>query len=190
MRALFPGQIGLFVSPAGATEKVIVSRRSPVDITDQVATAISNVSLAGGVFGFDLRLTNQALEDFLPLVEFNIVGIQSASGTVRVINADNGNSGLSPDDQALFDYSHALGGDDVFSAGETTAARQLQFSDARAELFTFTAEVTAHTGQVGTMGGAAGDDGGTGSQSSTSLLRFTVNPLTRVIGVSLIDRVL
>jgi hypothetical protein len=190
MRALFPGQIGFFVSAAGAAEQVIVSRRSPVDITDQVATAISNVSFAGGVFEFDLRLTNEAMEDFLPLVEFNIVGIQSASGTVRVINADNGNSGLGPDDPALFDYSHALGGDDVFSTGETTGARHLQFSDTSAELFTFTAEVTAFVGEIGTTGTATGDDGAAGTQGSTSLLSFTVNPLTRVIDVSLIDGVL
>jgi subtilisin family serine protease len=190
MRALFPGQIGLFVSPAGAAEKIIVSRRSPVDITDQVATAISNVSFAGGVFAFDLTLTNQAMETFLPLVGFNIVGIQSASGTVRVSNADNGNGGLGPDDPALFDYSHQLGGDDVFSAGETTAARQLQFSDARAELFTFTAEVSAHVGQIGPAGGTASGGGDAGTPSSASLLRFTVNPLTRVVDVTLVDGVL
>ena len=78
----------------------------------------------------------------------------SASGTVRVSNADNGGAGtaVSP---ALFDYSTSLGSDQTFTGAETTAARTLRFSDPRAELFTYDIQVTAYQRASGAGGGAA-----------------------------------
>lgn len=202
MKALFPGQIGFFVSTPSAPEIVVVSRRARVNITQRVDSAISNVSFDGGVFQLDLRLTNQANQDFVPLVELDIVRIDSASGTVEVINADNGGSGTSRQDPALFDYSHQLGTDDVFSVGEATGPRTMRFRDEAAELFTFDVVVTAFklvddsagSGDASTDGdgdsaaGSSGDDDEL--EDATSLLRFTVNPLTGSVEVDLIDEVL
>lgn len=196
VKALFPGQIGFFVSAPSAPETVVVDHRSQVDITAQVSSAISNLSFSNGIFALDLRLTNNAEGDFLPLVELNIVNIDSASGTVEVINADNGGSGTSAEDPALFDYSQQLGSDDSFSAGETTGPRRLQFRDEAAELFSFDAVVTAYT-EVGDAapegdGGGSTSDGDSdgGPDESTSLLRFTVDPLTGSVNVKLIDGLL
>ncbi|MDX1570492.1 MAG: hypothetical protein R3200_08405, partial [Xanthomonadales bacterium] len=160
-------------------------------------TSISNVSFAGGVFEFDLDLTNtHPNNDYLPLVEFKIVKIASSSGTVEVINADNGGDGTHPQNAALFDYSDQLGSDSVFSVGETTGTRHLQFADPAAELFTFKARVTAYTGDAaatngepaaaGSESGSAGDD----PDTLTQLLEFTVNPLTGSVIVELVEDIL
>lgn len=197
MKALFPGQIGFFVSAPSAQEIVVVDRREQVNITNRVGTAISDVSFDGGVFQLDLRMTNEATQDFVPLVEFNIVRIESASGTVEVINADNGGSGTSRQDPALFDYSHQLGNDDTFSAGETSGPRTMQFRDEAAELFTFDAVVTAfkQVGESAAEGGSATGGGSTtdsddGLDEAVSLLRYTVNPLTGSVEVELITDLL
>jgi minor extracellular serine protease Vpr len=195
IRALYPGEIGFYVSAASNEMAVVVDQRQQVDITADTRSTISNVSFTGGVFEFDLQLTNESSQRFVPLVEFNIVSIDSASGTVEVINADNGGSGTSNDDPALFDYSGELG-DEVFDAGETTGARHLEFRDEASELFTFQAVVTAYqrTGG-GTSGtGSSTDDGDTedgsgssGLESLTRVLEFTVDPLTATVTISLIE---
>lgn len=183
--------------PASVTQSVIAEPRVQVDITDRVETAISNVSLAAGVFQFDLQMTNVSDSDFLSRLELNIIGIHSASGTVEVINADIGGNGTSIDDPAVFDYSREIGDDDVFSAGETTGSRLLQFRDERAELFTFEALVTAFeragggtaaasgATAISTQSSSGGDAGGT-----MSLMSFTVNPLTGAVIVELVADVL
>lgn len=194
VRAMYPGEIGFFVSAPSNEVEVVVDQRQQADITADTDTAISNVSFSGGVFEFDLQLTNESSQRFVPLVEFNIVDIDSASGTVEVINADNGGSGTSADDPALFDYSGELG-DEVFDSGETTGARHLEFRDEAAELFTFQAVVTAYQRTGGTVAGStattdgSGDDGADGSdlESLTQVLEFTVNPLTGTVTTSLIE---
>ena len=121
--SLFPGQIGYFVSNPSEAESVVVSHREQANITNHADTTISNVSFAGGVFEFDLSLTNtHPNNEYLPLVEFKIVKIKSGSGTVEVINADNGGNGTHPQNAALFDYSDQLGSDSIFNVAETTGA--------------------------------------------------------------------
>ncbi|MGH9944881.1 MAG: hypothetical protein ACRD9R_21235, partial [Pyrinomonadaceae bacterium] len=199
VRALLPGQIGSYVTPAGNVASIVVSRRTQEDITALVSNAISNVSLANGVFQFDQTLANNSANAYVPLVEFRVVRINSASGTVAAINADNGGDGKSAATAALYDYSRRLGTDEQFAAGETTGARTLRFSDSRSELFTFEAVVTAYRAGGGAAGASAGGGsaGGAagGSQQSTSggplqtlngRLRFTANPLTRSVSVELV----
>jgi hypothetical protein len=195
VRALFDGRIGYYVSRPGNVSSVVVSRRTKEEITALVQTAISNVSLSNGVFQFDQTLTNGSGNAYLPQVEFRVVAVRSASGTVSATGADNGGDGRSPATAALYDYSRSLGPDGVFSAGETTAARTLRFSDPRAELFTFDAVVTAYRGAggAGSAASAAGPSGGSGAQTSggplqggTALMRFTANPLGRSVSVELL----
>jgi hypothetical protein len=112
---------------------------------------------------------------------------------VNVTNADNGGSGTSNGAAALFGFSNLLGSDDIFSAGEKTTARTIQFRDQAAELFSFDAVVTAYqrkgTPSSTNTGGASG--GSASSESSgtdlTNLVRITVNPLTKIVTVQLLQ---
>jgi hypothetical protein len=172
-----------------------------MDITNQVKTAISNVSFTGGVFSLDLTMTNQSTTTYVPYVRLNVIGITSGSGTVRVSNAENGGSGVSPANAALFDFTNQLGSDQLFSPAETTGARTLRFADSASELFQFDVNVTAYLANSTPAGGSAAPTGGGGSgnqssnalslpginvQSVKSVLRFTVNPLTRNITSQLV----
>jgi hypothetical protein len=198
VRGLHDGQIGFYVTPPSNAQSIVVDLRAEVTITNLVKTAISNVSLANGVFQLDLRMTNQSSDTFVPLVRFNIVRISSASGTVRVINADNGGGGTSTSDPALFDYSRQLGSDEKFSPGETTGPRTMRFQDDAAELFSFEAVVTAFQQVAGAQSLSGSDSGESGASSAstgpndpllglTGLLRFTVNPITGAVAVNLVS---
>jgi hypothetical protein len=205
VRGIHAGQIGKFVTNAGNTVSVVVDHRAKVCITNLVGRAISNVSLSGGVFQLDLTMTNNSTQTYLPLVDLNVVKISSGSGTVKVINADNGQTGLSKKTPALFGYSQLLGDDQQFSAGEITGARTLRFQDNASELFTFDAVVT---GYLSNGGGSTGSNSNSGSGSSgsssktsspsltsasdlltdfTAVLRFTANPLTKTVTVQLVS---
>lgn len=196
VRGLHNGQIGFYVTSGSAAQSITIDRRSQADITSLVKTAVSNVSFTGGVFQLDLAMTNQSSETFLPRVELKVVRINSASGTVRVANADNGGNGTTSS-PALFDYSNRIGVEQEFSPGEVSGARTMRFSDPAAELFTFDIQVTAYrrtggaggasaTGGIETGGaGAAGSEGGASPMGA--LLRYTVNPLTGAVGVQLLS---
>jgi hypothetical protein len=196
VRALYPGQIGLYVTRPSNVTSVLVDQRVKAEITTLVRTAMSNVSLSGGVFQLDLNMTNQSGNTYVPLVEFKIVSISSGSGTVQVINADNGGNGTSAANAALFDYSRQLGSDEKFTSAEVTGSRTMRFQDSASELFTFSAIVTAYQQVSGSSSsGAPPPDGGSspsGSGSSTSLLgltslmRFTVNPALGTVSVTLV----
>jgi len=200
VRALTPGQIGYYVTSPSAAQSITVNTRSLVDITNQIKTAVSNVSLGGGVFSLDLNITNQSSSNYVPYVKMNVIGITSGSGTVRVTNAEKGGSGISPSNPALFDYTSQLGSDQVFSAGETTGARTLRFADSTSELFQFDVDVTAYLANSSSGGGSAAPaaGGGTGTQTPSSslpgihllsvkrVMRISVNPLTRSVTSQLI----
>ena len=197
VRALTPGQIGSYVTPASNVQTITVDHRGKVDITGTTGSAISNVSLVTGVFKLDLDLTNNSASTYVPLVELNIVGINSASGTVSVINADNGGNGKSVGNAALFGYSSLLGADQQFAAAEKTGARSISFRDTASEMFSFDAVVTAYqNGSGGAGAAAAAPAGGAPSGGSSGsplslpappkLMRFTVNPLTKVVTAKLL----
>ena len=201
IHGLQDGQIGFYVTPAGAAQSILVDHRSKVNITNQVQTAIADgtLSFTGGVVQFNLTLANQSANAYLPLMQFNITRVSSSSGSVAVINADNNGDGKSKTTAALYDYSRQLGGDEIFSAGEVTGARTMRFRNPASELFTFDACITAYRGNAGS-GASEGADttapgGAPPSESITDsllsgaspLLRFTVNPLTGTVGVQVIQ---
>jgi hypothetical protein len=200
VRGLQPGQIGKYVTAPSGAVSVLVDRRSKVDITNAVNQAISNVSFTGGVFQLDLSLTNNSTQYYVPLVDLNIVGINSGTGTVKAINADNGKDGKSTANAALFSYSAKLGGDQVFAPSEVSGVRTLRFQDSASELFTWDSVVTAY---LRTGAGAPVQDsgpppqnaidGGSSSSGGTvpltqlkAVLRFTANPLTKSVSAQLI----
>jgi subtilisin family serine protease len=198
VRGLHDGQIGSYVTTPSDVSLVVVSRRVQEDITALVQWAMvdNTVSFSSGVFQFDQTLKNTSANDYVPLVEFRVVKINSASGTVSVANADNGGDGRSASTAALFDYSRRIGADDVFSAGETTGARTLRFNVPRSEMFSYDVLVTAYRGAGGgtQAAGAPAGGGGTSASSSsdppggaTALLRFTANPLTSSVSAQLVS---
>lgn len=197
VRAIYPGQIGKYVTPPSNVISVLINQRNIVDITNQAKTAISNVSLAGGVFQLDLNMTNQSGNTYLPVVAFNVVGVHSTSNTVKVINADNNGDGMSTASAALFDYSHQLG-DEIFSPAETTGNRTLKFQDSASEMFTFDAVITAYTGTSGSSSSSSSASTQTGSSSTSggltsplsqikAVMRFTVNPLTKSVTAQIVS---
>ncbi|HKQ99601.1 MAG TPA: S8 family serine peptidase, partial [Pyrinomonadaceae bacterium] len=152
VRSITPGRVGFFVTIPSNVESITVDRRGKVDITGTTNSAISNVSLGGGVFKLDLDLTNNSTSAYVPLVEVNIVRIASTSGAVRINNSENGGDGRSANSAALFSYSNLLGADQIFSPAEKTGKRTIQFRDDAGEMFSFDAVVTAYQ-NGGTSGG-------------------------------------
>jgi subtilisin family serine protease len=198
VRALTSGLIGSYVTGASNTVNVIVDRRTKVDITNLVTTAISNISLTGGVFKLELAMTSNSTSAYVPVVDLNVVKITSGTGTVSVKNADNSGDGKSVATAALFGYSNQLGADQIFSPAEVSGIRTLQFNDSTSEMFSFDVNVTAYLSAGGGGGGSAAPAGsgagaGSGSSSSgssllplTKVMRITVNPLTKVVSAKLL----
>lgn len=196
VRALTPGVIGSYVTAAGNAATVKVDRRGKVDITSLVSTTMSNVSFTGGVFKLDLNMTNNSTGSYVPLVELNVIKITSGSGTVSLMNADNGGNGKSVATAALFGYSNLLGSDQIYSPSEVTGSRNLQFNNTAAEMFSFDVSVTAYVSEGGGGAGglaapAGGASGGSSSGGSSLLplnktMRITVNPLTKLVTVKLL----
>ncbi len=198
VRALTPGLVGKYVTAASNAVAINVDRRTKVDITNLVTTAISNVTLTGGVFKLDLAMTSRSTSAYVPLVDLNVVKITSGSGTVSVKNADNSGDGKSTATAALFGFSNQLGADQIFTPSEVTGIRTLQFNDNTSEMFSFDVNVTAYVPASGGAGGggaapAGGGGAGAGSGGSggsllplTKVMRITVNPLTRLVSVKLL----
>jgi subtilisin family serine protease len=195
VRAVLPGKIGYYVTIPSNVETIVVDRRCKVNITNGTNSAVSGVSFAGGVFQLNLDLTNTSSSTYYPLVELNIVKINSTSGTISVINADNSGGGTNTATGALFGYSNLLGSDETFSAGEKTGSRTIRFRDNAAELFSFDVVVTAYQrqGNPGSTNNGNTPAGSPPPASSGSTLpdltravRFTVNPLTRVVTTQLL----
>jgi hypothetical protein len=196
VHAMYPGQIGLYVTPPSNVVSVLVDQRTQSDITSLVRTAIVSGSLAfsGGVWQQDMNMTNLSNNTYVPLLQLKIISISTPG--VTCINADNGGSGTSAANAALFDYSRQIGSDEQFSPNEVSGARTMKFQDSAGQLFTFDAIVTAYR-QVGGGGGSSSNPpsggGGSGTSGSssllpglTSVLRFTVNPLLKTVTVSLV----
>ena len=200
VRGITAGQIGKYVTAASNATKITVSPRTKVDITSLVKQAVSNVSLTGGLFQLDLSLTNNSSQAYVPLVDLNVVGITSGSGTVNLINADNASNGRSTANAALFSYSQKIGTDEQFTPAEVTGTRTLRFQDNAFEMFTYDAVVTAYIGGGGPGGSSAAPSGGSptppsGNSTSnllalskvTAVMRFTANPLTKTVTAQLVS---
>ena len=197
VRGIQAGRIGKYVTAPGNAVTVLVDVRSKIDITSLVSYPISNVSFTGGVWQQDINLINNTTNNYVPYVDFNVVGISTPS--VRVINADNGGSGASPANAALFGFSAKLGSDQIFSPNETSGARTVRFQDTSAVMFSWDVQVTAYL-QNGAQpnssqqsssstGGSSGTSGGLPALPLTkvsAVMRFTANPLTGTVTSQLI----
>jgi minor extracellular serine protease Vpr len=200
IRGVQPGQIGRYITNPCNPTGIVVDQRAKVDITNQVSQAISNVSLSSGVFQLNLALTNNSSQTYLPLLDLNVIGVNSGSGTIKVINADNGSDGKSQATAALFGYTSQLGSDQLFSPREVSGTRNLRFQDSASEMFTFDAVVTAYLG-FGGSSASSGSSSASQQQSSSAsnsgsllplnqlkaVMRFTANPLTKTVSVQLVS---
>jgi subtilisin family serine protease len=197
-----PGRIGSYITAASNATSVLVDARSKVDITSLISYPVSNISLNGGVWQQDVNLVNNTTNAYVPFVELNVVGLTSGSGTLRVINADNGKNGTNPSNAALFSFTDKLGSDQVFSPGETTASRTIRIQDNASELVSWDVQVTAYVSSGGSSSSSSSAPSG-GSQTSsssgglptgnlpltkiTAVMRFTANPLTKTVTSKLIS---
>lgn len=139
------GQLGF--SEFSATTQPTKQRQ---DLTNQVDSAISNISFANGVMAFDNKLTNArgALSTdrtiYSPM-EFQIVSISNPTVTVR--NADSGGN--------TFIYNQNL------ALGATSAAKRLEFNDPAAQIFSFDARVYGNAFAGAANGTTTGGSPGT-----------------------------
>ena len=140
---LFPVQYGLLAGPASAARSVHVDRRVEQDVTSLVQAAIvdGSLSFVGGFTQFDQTLKNVSSTTLYPTLRFVVTSVQSNSGRVSVVNADNNGAGTSSS-PANFDYSNAFGYD--FAPGEVSASKHLKFNNPASEMFQFTAVVYAN----------------------------------------------
>jgi hypothetical protein len=186
---------------------MVVDRRLEADITAAIEARMvdGTVSFSGGVFQFDQVLRNKSGSAVFAPMRLIISSVSSSSGNVRVKNADDGGNGVSA--PATFSYTSQVGADQQLAAGESTAARQLQFNNPASEMFQFTVAVMGHlpdsAGAASGSGGSGGDEGsgaasgtssgdgstsGTGTSGGTGILsgvrlRFVVNPLTKTVSL-------
>jgi subtilisin family serine protease len=202
VRSITAGLVGKYVTDPSNAQGVTVARRVEVDATGSIAPVNKTIVFGGGVTDLTTALKNQSSTVFYPTARLEIVSVESNGSTVRVANADNGGDGVTG--PARFDYSQLVGAD--LQPNEETGTRGLRFSNPNTVLFTFTARVVANvsaaggttsatsTGTTGgsTGGATGGTPAGTGTNSTggalngVKLLKFTVNPLTKTVSVSLL----
>jgi subtilisin family serine protease len=202
VRAITAGLVGKYVTDPSNAEAVTVAQRVETDATSSISPVNKTIVFGTGVTDLTTALKNQSSTVFYPTARLEIVSVESSGNTVRVSNADNGGDGVTK--AAVYDYSQLVGAD--LQPNEETATRGLRFSNPNTVLFTFTARVVANvpaaggatsTSSTGTTGGTTGSTtgGGTigsgtnstgGALNGAKLLKFTVNPLTKTVSVSLL----
>jgi subtilisin family serine protease len=142
VRSEFPGALCTYIEQPGNTQAVQVDHRVEF-VAENVDVVVTEASLQNGVFEALTVLTNNSATALLNPVSLEIIGIDSPTGDVRVINADNNGGGTSPADVAIFSYAGPVLGEEL-SPGETSWARMLRFADPSNVLFSFEARVRAY----------------------------------------------
>ena len=139
------GQLG-FSNLSGAAQPTTARQ----DLTNQVDSAISNITFTNGVLAFDNKLTNTrgALatdKTIYSPIDFKITSISNPTVTVR--NADQaGNS---------FIYNQIL------PLGATSNAKRLEFNNPTAQLFSFDAKIEGSIFAGSTVGNGSQNPDGT-----------------------------
>jgi hypothetical protein len=167
-----------------------------------MSTANARSSL--GVSSYDLSMKNISTQSISAPMRIELASISSASGNVRVANADNALTGVG----ATWDYSTKLGADNTLTANEISGARNLKFTNPNNEPFTVTFNVIGNLprGSSSSMTAGSSTDGATstggdsstsGGKSSgtfanvtggvmTSLYKLVYNPLLNTVTIELI----
>jgi subtilisin family serine protease len=201
VRAITPGRVGKFVTQPSNVESIKVSKRSEVDATNALAPVNRSITFPSGAAEIVTALKNQSATTFYPNTRLEIVSIQGNG--VTVANADGGGNGVSS--PAVFDFSQMVG--NSLAPNAESGNKTIRFNNPNNVLFTFTAKVKSNVlagnattgGSTGgsTSGGTGGTTGGgstggttingVGTSLTPRLLKFTVNPLTRTVSVTLLQ---
>ena len=203
IRSITNGQVGKYVTVPSNVQSITVSRRTEVDATDSISLVNRSISFTGGLTELNSALKNTSNSTFYPNMRFEITSIQSSGNSVRVANATNGGDGIN--NVAVFDYSQLVGLQ--LAPNAESMNKLIRFTNPNTVLFTFTARVKANvlTGNPapqgatsGSGGSGSGSGGGSSSGGTTTtgsgslpatgnLMKFTVNPLTNTVNVSLLQ---
>jgi hypothetical protein len=133
-------------------------------INSLVSLQMSNPGSAPGVSSFNLTVRNTSTQSIFTPLRVEVAQLSSASGQVRVNNADNGGSGTG----ANWDYSNYVGSDRILSAGETSGARNLKFNNPDNEAFTVNFNVVGNLTPSSGSSSSSSSSGVGGSSSSSS----------------------
>ena len=154
------------------------------DVTTEVAQHTDNARFTSDSAHFDLALENLSSSSIGAPVIVEVVELTSASGAVRVSNADNGLPGVG----ARFGFDGLLGADAVLAPGERSGARTLSFEDPDREPFSLTLRVlgerprlatdgsTARTGSATRIEGAETGRVHRGEEEAKATVTWTVTP--------------
>jgi hypothetical protein len=159
-------------------------------INSMVSLQAANPASAAGISSFNLTMKNTSAQTIFTPLRVEVAQLTSASGKVKVNNADNSQTGLG----ALWDYSVSVGTDNVLSVSETSGARLLKFNNPANEPFTVSFNVIGNLARPssgsssGGSAAAAGSSGGTsgsGTGSTTTVTNMvfgvTYNPLLNTL---------
>lgn len=182
----------------GRSPSPVVSVAYNVSATiEQTVTSMVNLITANprsslGVSSYDVSMKNISSVSILAPMRVVVASITSASGTVTVANADNGQSGVG----AVWDYSTKLGADNTLTANETSAVRNLRFNNPRNEAFTVTFNIIGNlprpasggssssgSSSGGGSGGTSGSDSNTTTSVTNLVFQITYNPLLNTLQV-------
>jgi hypothetical protein len=187
----------------GRDPSPVASRAFTVaDTVEQSVTAMVSMSTANarsslGVSSYDLTLKNISTQSIFSPIRLELASISSASGNVRVANADNALTGVG----AIWDYSTKLGADNTLTANEVSGARNLKFTNPNNEPFTVTFNVIGNLPRGNSSSMTAGSStesfSSSGGKSSgtfqsvtggvmTSLYKLVYNPLLNTVTIELI----
>ena len=203
VRAITSGRVGKYVTIPSNAASLTVSRRAEVDATNDISALNRSISFPPGLTELNTALKNNSTTTYYPNMRFEIVSIQSSGNSVRVANAANGGDGVN--NVAVFDYSQLVG--NQFAPNAESSNKLIRFNNPNTVLFTFTARVKANiltgggsvpagvsggmsgggsTNGAGNTGGGSTNGAGNNTPLTGRLMKFTVNPLTGNVSVSLL----
>jgi hypothetical protein len=171
------------------------------NVNSLVALQASNPASASGISSFNLAIQNTSAQTIFTPLRVEVAQLTSASGRVRVSNADNGQTGAG----ANWDYSGKVGTDNILSAGEVSGTRNLKFSNSSNEAFTVTCNVIGNLSRDSSSSSTTSSAPSSSSAQSNSdassgativapassvtnlIFQLTYNPLLNTVTVQLIS---
>ncbi len=159
-------------------------------INSLVSLQAANPASAAGISSFNLTMKNTSAQTIFTPLRAEIAQLTSASGRVKVNNADNGQTGAG----ANWDYSSSVGADNMLSVNETSAARLLRFNNSANEPFTVTFNVIGNLARTSSSssssssspaGTSSGGTSGSGTSPTSTVTNMvfsvTYNPLLNTL---------
>ena len=161
------------------------------NVNSMVSLQAANPGSSAGLSSFNLTMKNTSTQTIFTPLRVEVAQLTSASGKVKVNNADNGQAGVG----ANWDYSSSVGIDNILSAAEVSGARALKFNNSGNEAFTVTFNVIGNlarpsgggsSSSSSAGGGGSGGSSASGSSSPTGtvtnlVFSVTYNPLLNTL---------